>query len=132
MLHYNVRLSHCDPRHSGRQVHYVRRKGCAGEVREWLEVDRQLVEAKTSYFTKNVEESKDNPKALFRLIRNMMSNSGETILPLHTCKRNMANDFSAFFSNKILHNRSELGLSGLYLFYFIHTQWYIHILILTH
>ena len=83
-------------------------------ARTMLEVDRQivrymyrrrneqLVEDKTSYFTKKVEESKDNPKALFRLTRNMMGNSGETILPLHTCKRNMANDFSAFFYNKIL------------------------------
>ena len=95
-------------------------------ARTMLEVDRQivqdmyrrrneqLVEAKTSYFTKKVEESKDNPKALFRLTRNMMGNSGETILPLHTCKRNMANDFSAFFYNKILTIRSELGLPGLY------------------
>ena len=61
------------------------------------------------YFTKKVEESKDNPKALFRLTRNMMGNRGETILPLHTCKRNLANDFSAFFYNKILTIRSELG-----------------------
>ena len=95
-------------------------------ARTMLEVDRQivqdmyrrrneqLVEAKTSYFTKKVEESKDNPKALFRLTRNMMGNSGETILPLHTCKRNLANDFSAFFYNKILTIRSELGLPGLY------------------
>ena len=117
--------------HPGTQVHYVRRKGYAGGVREWLRErcwklttdssgymyrrrNEQLVEAKTSYFTKKVEESKDNPKALFRLTRNMMGNSGETILPLHTCKRNMANDFSAFFYNKILTIRSELGLPGLY------------------
>ena len=95
-------------------------------ARTMLEVDRQivqdmyrrrneqLVEAKTSYFTKKVEESKDNPKTLFRLTRNMMGNSGETVLPLHTCKRNLANDFSAFFYNKILTIRSELGLPGLY------------------
>ena len=37
----------------------------------------------------------------------MMGNSGDTILPFHTCKRNMANDFSAFFYNKILNIRSE-------------------------
>ena len=59
--------------------------------------NEQLVEAS---FTKKVEESKDNPMTLFRLTRNMMGNSGETILPLHTCKRNMANDFSASFYNK--------------------------------
>ena len=53
----------------------------------------QLVEAKTSYLTKKVEGSKDKPKALFRWTRNMMDNSGETILSFHTCKRNMANDF---------------------------------------
>ena len=95
-------------------------------TRTMLEVDRQivqdmyrrrneqLVETKTSYFTKKVEESKENPKALFRLTRNMMGNSGETVLPLHTCKINLANDFSAFFYNKILTIRSELGLPGLY------------------
>ena len=44
----------------------------------------------------------------------MMGNSGETILPFHTCKRNMANDFSAFFYNKILNIKSELGLPGVY------------------
>ena len=44
----------------------------------------------------------------------MMDNSGETILPLHTCKRNMAIDFSAFFYNKILNIMSKLGLPGLY------------------
>ena len=104
----------------------LKRRGERVAARTMLEVDRQivqdmykrrneqLVEAKTSYFTKKVEESKDNPKALFRLTRNMMGNSGETILPLHTCKRNMANDFSAFFYNKILNIRSVLGLPGLY------------------
>ena len=131
MLHYNVRLSHCDPMHPGTQVLYVRRKEVRRRservaARTMLKLDRQivldmyrrrneqLVEGKTSYFTKKVEESKDNPKALFRLTRNMMGNRGETVLPLHTCKRNLANDFSAFFYNKILTIRSELGLPGLY------------------
>ena len=31
-----------------------------------------------------------------------MGDSGETILPLHICKKNMANDFSVFIYNKIL------------------------------
>ena len=109
-----------------RQEKRVRRRSERVAVCTMLEVDRQivqdmyrwrneqLVEAKTSYFTKKVEESKDNPKALFRLTRNMMGNSGETILPLHTCTRNMAIDFSAFFYNKILNIRNELGMPGLY------------------
>ena len=80
MLHYNVRLSHCDPMHPG--THYVRRKRVRRRservaARTMLEVDRQivqdmfkrqneqLVKAKTFYFTKMVEVSKDNPKALF-------------------------------------------------------------------
>ena len=107
-----------------RQETRVSRRSERVAARTMLEVDRmivqdmyrrrneQLVEAKTSYFTKKFEESKDNPKALFRLTRNMMGNSGETILPFHTCKRSMANDFSALFYNKILNIRSELGLSG--------------------
>ena len=39
-----------------------------------------------------------------------MGNSGD--LPVHTCKRKLANDFSAFFYNKILNIRSELQLTG--------------------
>ena len=80
-----------------RQENRVRRRSERVAARTILEVHRQivqdmyrrrneqLVEANTSYFTKKVEESKVNPKALFRLTRNMMGNSGETILPLHTC-----------------------------------------------
>ena len=74
----------------------------------------QLVKAKTTYFNSKFEESKDYPNALFRLTRNMMWNSADTILPFDTCKRNMANDFNAFFYNKILNIRSELGLPGVH------------------
>ena len=65
--------------------------------------NEQLVEAKTSYFTNRdgfipidleyeEEQWRNNP----------------------TCKRNMANYFSAFFYNKIVNIRSELGLLGGY------------------
>ena len=74
--------------------------------------NEQLYEAKTTYFINKVEESKDDPKDLFRLTRNMMGNSGDTILPFHTCKKNMANDFSAFFYNTILNIKRELGPTG--------------------
>ena len=62
----------------------VRRRGERVAARTLLEVDRQivqnmyrrrneqLVEAKSAYFTNKVKESKDDPKALFRLTRNMM------------------------------------------------------------
>ena len=42
-------------------------------------------------------------KALFRLTRNMMGDSGDKILPVHTCKRKLANVFKAFFTNNIEH-----------------------------
>ena len=44
----------------------------------------------------------------------MLGSSGDKILPVHTCKRKLANDFSAFFTNKILNIRSELGLIDTY------------------
>ena len=101
----------------------MRRRGERVAARTQLEVDRQtvqnmyrrrneqLVEAKSTYFTNKVKESKDDPKALFQLTRNMMGNSGDKILPVHTCsKRKLANNFSAFFTNKIL-NISKLGLT---------------------
>ena len=37
------------------------------------------------YFTTKVEEIKDDPNVLFRLIRNIMGNSADTILLFHTC-----------------------------------------------
>ena len=101
----------------------ARRRGEGVAARTQLEVDRhivpnmhrrrneQLVEAKSTYFTNKVEESKDDLKALFRLTRNMMGNSGDKILPVHTCKRKLAKEFSAFFTNKILNIMSELGLT---------------------
>ena len=73
--------------------------------------NEQLVEAKSTYFTNKVKESKDDQEALFRLTRHMMGNSGDKILPVHTCKRKLANNFSAFFTNKISNIRSELGLT---------------------
>ena len=89
MLHYNVRKSHCDP-HSPwymnelRWEKRARRRGERVAARTQLEVDQhivqnmyrrrneQLVETKSTYFTNMVKESKDDPKALFRLTRNMM------------------------------------------------------------
>ena len=77
----------------------ARRRGERVAARTQLEVDRQivqnmyrrqneqLVEAKSTYFTNKVKESKDDPKALFRLTRNMMGNSGDKMLPVHTGKR---------------------------------------------
>ena len=101
----------------------ARRRGERVAARTQLDVDwhivqnmyrrrnEQLAEAKSTYFTNKFEESKDDPKALFRLTRNMMGNSGDKILPVHTCKRKLANDFSAFFYKKILNIRRELGLT---------------------
>ena len=80
----------------------MRRRGERVATRTQLEVDRQLVqnmyrrrneqlvEAKSTYFTNKVKKSKDDPNALFQLTRNMMGNSGNKILPVHTCKRKLA------------------------------------------
>ena len=81
MLHYNVRKSHCDRICPGtralRREKRARRRGERVAARTQLEVDRlivqnmyrrrneQLVEAKSTYFTNKVKESKDDPKALF-------------------------------------------------------------------
>ena len=70
--------------------------------------NEQLVEAKSTDFTNKVKESKDDPRALFPLTRNMMGNSGDKILPVHTCKRKR---FQRLFTNKILNIRNELGLT---------------------
>ena len=61
--------------------------------------------SKSTYFTNKVKESKNDPKALFRLTRNMMGNSGDKILTVYTCKRKLANDFRTFLLQQhIEHN----------------------------
>ena len=57
--------------------------------------NEQLVEAKTSYFTKKVEESKDNPKALFRLTRNMIAWLNE-----HLIKNSMFDPLQSAYRDK--------------------------------
>ena len=39
------------------------------------------------------------------------TDSGDKVFPVHDCKRKLANDFSAFFYNKVLNIRSELRLT---------------------
>ena len=69
--------------------------------------NEQLVEAKSTYFTNKVKESKDDPKALFQLTRNMMGNSGDKILPVHTCKRKLANDFQRLFHQQNIEHKER-------------------------
>ena len=88
----------------------ARRRGKRVAARTQLEVDRQivqnmykrrneqLVEAKSTYFTNKVKEIKDDPKALFRLTRNMMGNSGDKILHAHTFVKENWQSISAPFS----------------------------------
>ena len=96
-----------------RQEKRVRRRSKRVASQTQLEVDRQIDQ--NMYRRRNeqlVEESKDDPRASYRLTRNMMGHSEDKILPDHTCKRKLANDFSAFFFNKLLNIRSELELTG--------------------
>ena len=62
-----------------------------------------MVEAKSTYFTNKIKESQDDPKALFRLTRNMMGNSGDKILPIHTCKKNRQTISAPFHQQNIEH-----------------------------
>ena len=64
-----------------------------------------MAEAKSTCFTNKVKESKDNPKALFRLTRNLMGNSGDKILPVHTCNRKLANDFQCLFHQQNIEHK---------------------------
>ena len=63
--------------------------------------------SKSTYFTNKVKESNGDPKALFRLTRNMMGNSGDKILPVHTFKRKLANDFSAFCHQQNIEHKEQ-------------------------
>ena len=79
------------PIHPGTRVQEkrVHRRSERIEPRTQREIDQQILQymyrrrneqlANTTYFTNKVDESKDDLKALFRLTRNMMGNSGDTI-----------------------------------------------------
>ena len=97
----------------------ARKRGERVAARTQLEVDRQivqnmyrrrneqLVEAKSTYFTNNVKESKDDPKALFRLTRNMMENSGDKIFPVHTCKNKTGKRFQRLFHQQNIEHKER-------------------------
>ena len=67
-------------------------------------VSKLILAAKTSFYSRRIEEFAGNQKALFREMNHLLNKKTVTPLPLA-----LANQFAVFFSNKIDLIRSELN-----------------------
>ncbi len=85
-----------------------------------LEIDKQaykdqknktnelLNENKGKFFKKLIDENKDNPRNLFKVMNSALNRKRDTPFPPHTSETDLANDFSDFFTDKISKIRDKL------------------------
>ncbi len=78
-----------------------------------LEVDKQafklqknktnelLNENKSDFFKKLIDENKDNPRDLFKVMNAALNRKQDTPFPPHSSETDLANEFSDFFTDKI-------------------------------
>ena len=72
-------------------------------------VSKLISAAKTSFYSRRIEEFSGNQKALFREVNLLLNKKTVTPLPPHETPLALANQFAGFFSNKIDLIRSELN-----------------------
>ena len=97
-----------------------RRKCKRTATRTLLTVDREIAEeryvrrtvqieqAKAAYYASQIDKNKGDSKTLFKLTNSLMGKNGETILPIHSCDKTLADQFLSFFHNKIDNIRTGL------------------------
>ncbi len=71
-------------------------------------VNELIVQQKTDYYSKLIEENKDDPRKLFNTINRTLHTKGETPLPTHESDDLLANQFNNYFSDKIEKIRNDL------------------------
>ena len=64
-------------------------------------VSKLISAAKTSFYSRRIEKFSGNQKALFREMNHLLNKKTVTPLPPHETPLALANQFAAFFSNKI-------------------------------
>ena len=91
------------------------RKGNGKDIEYKLEYKQQcqivgelLLQSKTRYYNKVIEENSGNQKRLFQIVRKLLHMKSETQYPSHSSLQNLANAFADYFSNKITQIRSDL------------------------
>lgn len=67
-----------------------------------------LYKTKQDYFSQKIEECGKDNKQLFKLSKSLMGKKQETILPSSTSNKELANEFSKFFINKVATIRDGL------------------------
>ena len=67
-----------------------------------------LHSSKENHYTAKIMEAKGDPKALFKISKNMLGVKFTEKLPSHSCQHRLAEDFNAFFEHKIVTIRNEL------------------------
>ena len=63
---------------------------------------------KADHFSRLINDNKDDPKGLFKTINKALNRRGETSYPPHTSEKELADNFSRFFNNKISNIRENL------------------------
>lgn len=71
--------------------------------------NKTLVGKKTAHFSKLIKANEYNQKELFRIVQKLTNSKKENPLPDYTCKKELANDFSQFFKEKIDKIRSTFS-----------------------
>ena len=68
-----------------------------------------LKEAKRSYYSRQIDQYKDDQKGLFKMIKNLLHENHETPLPESPSLQQLTNDFGDFFCQKIELIRNSFG-----------------------
>ena len=61
---------------------------------------------------KKINHAKGDLKSTFKIVNSLTSENSSPILPSHTCKKQLANDFAEFFNSKIENIRNDLVQSN--------------------
>ena len=67
---------------------------------------------KGSYYTNLITANSDDPKKLWQSLRKVFNHTSETVLPVHSSDKSLADMFASFLSNKIRKTRVTFSTSG--------------------
>ena len=59
-----------------------------------------------------IDRTKGDLKSTFKIVKSLTSENPSPILPSHTCKKQLANEFAQFFNSKITNIRNDLAKSN--------------------
>ncbi len=76
--------------------------------RQKNKVNEMIIQHKSDYYSKLIEEKKENPRSLFKIINDTLHTKENTPLPPHESENELADKFNNYFSDKIENIRTDL------------------------